>query len=171
MHPSIGQVVVHPHHGPATVVDVLERTLRDTTHRYLQLEVVDSDMVVSVPVAALDDIGLRPLSDAAGVDEIVAVLSAPSDEMPDVWSRRFKENQERLRSTDHLVQAEVVRDLTRRLAERGLSMGEKQQLTEATEPLLTEIALALDIDRGRAQEVVDAAIDGQGSTRDLLRAS
>lgn len=171
MHPSIGQVVVHPHHGPATVVDVLERTFRDTTHRYLQLEVVGSDMVVSVPVTALDDIGLRPLSDAAGVDEIVAVLAAPSDDMPEVWSRRFKENQERLRSRDHLVQAEVVRDLTRRQTERSLSMGEKQQLVEATEPLLTEIALALDVDRQHAQEVVDAAIEGQEAVRELPAAS
>ncbi|GIG39151.1 CarD family transcriptional regulator [Cellulomonas phragmiteti] len=168
MQPAIGEIVVHPHHGPTTVVGILERTFRGEAHQYLQLEVLGSGMAVSVPLAKAEEIGLRPLYDAAGVAALLAVLGSPSDQVQEAWTRRFKENQERMRSQDHLVQAEVVRDLTRRSVERGLSTGEKEQLWLATQPLLTELALALGVPRERAQEVVDAAIlDGQSSPQEL----
>lgn len=167
MQPAIGQIVVHPHHGPTRVVGILERTIRDQAHQYLQLEVIGSEMAVSVPLDKADDIGLRPLYDADGVAALLAVLASPSDNVQEAWTRRFKENQERMRSQDHLVQAEVVRDLTRRSVERGLSAGEKDQLSQATQPLLTELALALDVPRERAQELIDAAIrEGQDPAQD-----
>ncbi|MCC2314927.1 CarD family transcriptional regulator [Cellulomonas xiejunii] len=168
MQPAIGEIVVHPHHGPTRVVDLLERTFRGETHQYLQLEVVGSGMIVSVPLAKADEIGLRPLYDADGIAALLAVLSAPTAHVHEAWTRRFKENQERMRSQDHLVQAEVVRDLTRRSVERGLSTGEKDQLWSATQPLLTEMALALGVERERAQEMIDAAIlDDKGSSPEL----
>ena len=167
MKPAIGQSVVHPHHGPATVVGILERTFRGQTHQYLQLEVVGSGMAVSLPLDKADEIGLRPLYDAEGVAALLAVLSAPSDHVQEAWTRRFKENQARMRSQDQLVQAEVVRDLTRRSTERGLSAGEKEQLFLATQPLLTELALALGIERERAQEIVDAAVVGEDLPQEL----
>lgn len=167
MQPAIGEIVVHPHHGPTRVVGMLERAFRGATHQYLQLEVVGSGMVVSVPLDKADEIGLRPLYDADGIAALFAVLSSPSAQVQEAWTRRYKENQERMRSQDHLVQAEVVRDLTRRSIERGLSTGEKEQLWLATQPLLTELALALDVERERAQEMIDAAIlDDKGSPQE-----
>lgn len=168
MQPDIGEIVVHPHHGPTTVVGILERTFRGQTHQYLQLEVLGSGMAVSVPLDKAEEIGLRPLYDADGVAALLAVLASPSDQVQEAWTRRFKENQERMRSQDHLVQAEVVRDLTRRSVERGLSTGEKEQLWSATQPLLTELALALGVERERAQALIDATIlDDKGSEQDL----
>lgn len=168
MQPVIGQTVVHPHHGPARIVRTFERTFRGQAHQYLELETVGTGMSVSVPLDKADEIGLRPIYDADGVAQLMAVLRAPSDQVQEAWSRRYKENQERLRSHDQLIQAEVVRDLTRRQAERGLSTAEKDQLWAATQPLLTELALAMSVERERAQELVDAAIlEGRGSEPEL----
>lgn len=168
MQPVVGEILVHPHHGPTTVVGVLERTLRDRTYQYLQLEVVGSGMAVSVPLDKAEEIGLRPLYDADGVAALLAVLAAPTAHVEEAWTRRYKENQERMRSQDHLVQAEVVRDLTRRSIERGLSTGEKDQLANATRPLLAELSLALGVGPDEAQHVIDSAIlDGSPSSPGL----
>ncbi len=58
------------------------------------------------------------------------MLRAPYTEEPTNWSRRYKANLEKLASGDVIRVAEVVRDLSRRDADRGLSAGEKRMLAK-----------------------------------------
>ena len=54
------------------------------------------------------------------------------------WSQRYKANLEKLASGDLVQVVEVVRDLARRKASRGLSTGEKRMLAKARLILLQE---------------------------------
>jgi RNA polymerase-interacting CarD/CdnL/TRCF family regulator len=54
------------------------------------------------------------------------------------WSRRYKENLEKLASGDLVQIVQVVRDLVERDASRGLSVGEKRMLARARLILLQE---------------------------------
>jgi CarD family transcriptional regulator len=54
------------------------------------------------------------------------------------WSQRYKANLEKLASGDLVQVVEVVRDLARREASRGLSAGEKRMLAKARLILLQE---------------------------------
>lgn len=123
MNLSIGQIIVHPQHGPATITDVFTRTMRGTPTRCLRLEVHRSDLVISMPADAAARIGLREVPDAAELEQLCDVLRAPTSHEEEGWSRRFKNNTERLRVGDLLPLAEVVRDLMRRELARGLSSG------------------------------------------------
>jgi CarD family transcriptional regulator len=51
------------------------------------------------------------------------------------WSRRYKENLERLRSCDRAQIAEVVRQLTRREQAAGISQAERRMLARARQML------------------------------------
>ncbi len=168
---SAGQTVIHPHHGPVTVVETFERPVRGVPRRYLGLQVHRSDLRIAVPLDRTDEIGLRPVSAATQVSELLDVLRAPSDEQEETWSRRFKANQEKLRLGDLRVTAGVVRDLTRRLEERGLSLGEKDQLKHARIPVLTELALALSLTDEEAEEMLDSAVHGADEPASLAAAS
>src|SRR5690625_3796472 len=53
---SPGQVVVHPHHGPATIKKVASRTIRGNRVKYLKLEVTE-ELLVSIPVEKAEEIG------------------------------------------------------------------------------------------------------------------
>lgn len=123
------------------------------------LEIKDSNLTVGVPVENAEEIGLRTVFDEVQMQALFEVLRAPSREEDPQWSRRFKDNQERLRTGDIFVIAGLVRDLSRRLQSKGsMSHAEKDMLQYAKKPLATEIALSKGIGLQEAEEILDAEV-------------
>ncbi|MEV7647019.1 CarD family transcriptional regulator [Arthrobacter sp. NPDC089319] len=153
-----GQTLVHPHHGPTVVRGIRTRHSRQNAEcRYVILEVKDSNLTVGVPVESAEEVGLRTVFDEAQMEALFEVLRAPSIEEDPQWSRRFKGNQERLRTGDIFVIAGLVRDLSRRLQAKGsMSHAEKDMLQYAKKPLVTEIALSKGIGLQEAEAILDA---------------
>ncbi|WP_066581667.1 CarD family transcriptional regulator [Cellulomonas timonensis] len=158
---SEGQTVIHPHHGPATITQMVDRTINGTSRRYVHLQVHQTSLEVAVPLDTAEEVGLRPVYAESQAHELIAVLRAPSGEQEENWSRRFKANQEKLRVGELNMTAEVVRDLTRRQEERGLSTGEKEMLQSARQPVLAELALSLSLDETEVDRLVDTAVRGE----------
>lgn len=166
---SAGQVVVHPHHGPATITEITTRILRGVPTSYLTLQVHRTSLVVAVPMDKAHEVGVRAVFGRAQIESLFEVLQAPTGQEEEQWSRRQKANHEKLLSGDLLAAAGVVRDLTRRLDTKGLSWGEKDMLRDAREPLLAELALSLELSDEEAAAAVDAAIAGDPAPqRDLV---
>ncbi|TRW43632.1 CarD family transcriptional regulator [Georgenia yuyongxinii] len=166
---SAGQVVVHPHHGPATVTEITTRTLRGVPTSFLSLQVHRTDLVVAVPMDKVGEVGVRAVFDRDQIASLFEILQAPTGQEEEQWSRRQKANHERLLTGDLFAAAGVVRDLTRRLDTKGLSWGEKDMLRDARKPLLAEIALSLDLSDDGAVAALDAAIAGEPAPpRDLV---
>jgi len=155
---SVGQTVVYPHHGAATIEDVTTRVIRGEEQVYLKLRVAQGDLTIEVPAQNVDLVGVREAVDADGLQRVFDVLRDPKDEEPANWSRRFKANVEKLASGDVLKVAEVVRDLSRRDAERGLSTGEKRMLTKARQILVSELALAEQVSEPEAEAMLDEVL-------------
>ncbi|MGO2553347.1 MAG: CarD family transcriptional regulator, partial [Glutamicibacter arilaitensis] len=93
-----------------------------------------------------------------GLDHVFDVLRAEFTEEPTNWSRRYKANVEKLASGDVIKVAEVVRDLWRRENDRGLSAGEKRMLAKARQVLISELALAKDLDEAKAESLLDEVL-------------
>ncbi len=158
---KVGETVVYPHHGAAKIVKVVERTLKGEKVEYLVLHITQSDLEIEVPSKNLDLVGVREVVDDAGVEEVLGVLRAIDVEEPSNWSRRFKANQEKIATGNIVRVAEVVRDLSRRDSDKGLSAGEKRMLTKARQILVSELALARKTDEeGATAELDQALVDG-----------
>ncbi len=153
-----GQVLVHSHHGPATVSQILTRKIGKGRQRYLKLDVHNAELSVGVPLDQAEELGVRPLLDADGLREVFDLLLAPTGEKDGVWSRRVKKNADRLRSGDIRIIAGLIRDLTRWNQEKRLSFGETTTLRDALTPFVAELALVLDIGVDEATAVVNAAV-------------
>ena len=78
--------------------------------------------------------------------------------MPTNWSRRFKNHVEKLKSGDIYQVAEVVRNLSLREREKGLSAGEKRMLAKARQILVSELTFAIDVDEEAAEAKLDEAL-------------
>ncbi len=158
---SVGQLVVHPHHGPATVVGLRNRPARGVTRRYVDLAVQRTNLTISFPLEKADDIGIRPLYGSRGMRRLLTVLQAASGPWERQWSRRMKHNQERLRRGDLLETAAVVRDLARRDHEGQLSAAESDMLKTARGPILGELVESLEITDEAAESLFTAAVQGK----------
>ena len=155
---EVGETVVYPHHGAATIIEVKDRVIRGETKKYLKLNVTQGDLIIEVPAENVDLVGVRDVIGQDGLDKVFEVLRSPFTEEPTNWSRRFKANAEKLASGDVIKVSEVVRDLWRRDQDRGLSAGEKSMLAKARNILTSELALAEKTDEEKAASMLDEVL-------------
>ena len=155
---EVGDTVVYPHHGAATIQDIKKRTIKGEEKLYLKLQVAHGDLVIEVPAENCDLVGVRDVVGEEGVEKVFNVLRAEFVEEPTNWSRRYKANLEKLQSGDVIKVAEVVRDLWRREQDRGLSTGEKRMLSKARQILVSELALAEKREESEAEAILDEVL-------------
>ena len=155
---EVGETVVYPHHGAAEIIEVSKKTVRGESQTYLKLRVAQGDLIIQVPAANVEMVGVRDVIDKKGVKQVFDVLRAEFVEEPTNGSRRYKANLEKLASGDVVKVSEVVRDLWRRDQDRGLSAGEKRMLAKARQILISELALARKVDEEKASAELDKVL-------------
>ena len=155
---EVGETVVYPHHGAATITEVKVRKIKGIETTYLKLNVAQGGLTIEVPAQNVDMVGVRDVIGEEGLDRVFEVLRADFTEEPTNWSRRYKANLEKLASGDVIKVSEVVRDLSRRDQDRGLSAGEKRMLAKARQILVSELALAEKTDEDAASARLDEAL-------------
>lgn len=155
---AVGETVVYPHHGAALIEDIRTRKVRGEEKLYLRLRVAQGDLTIEVPAENVDIVGVRDAVGKEGLERVFDVLRADYTEEPTNWSRRYKANVEKIASGDVIKVAEVVRDLSRRESNRGLSAGEKRMLAKARQILESEIALAENASEEQAKERINAVL-------------
>ena len=155
---EVGETVVYPHHGAATITKVTTRNIKGVDKKYITLRVHQSDLAIELPVENAELVGVRDVIDSAGVEAVFAVLRSEPEEEATNWSRRFKANTEKMGSGDVYRISEVVRDLWRRDHATGVSVGEKNMLTKARQILTSELALAQKSSDAEASAVLDGVL-------------
>ncbi len=139
---SVGEKIVYPVHGAGVIESIEDREILGENRSYYVLRIASGDLQVLVPVDTAEKVGMRPVSDRSRLDEARAVLSGPPSPWEDNWNRRYRLNMDKIKSGDICELAEVVRNLTLRDHDRGLSAGEKKMLDNARRILLSEMVLA-----------------------------
>ena len=60
---EVGETVVYPHHGAATIEEIKTRTVKGEEKMYLKLKVTQGDLVIEVPAENVDLVGVRDVVD------------------------------------------------------------------------------------------------------------
>ena len=155
---DVGDKVVYPHHGAAVIEKREKIEAFGEKKEYLILRLAYGDLTLKVPADNTDSVGLREVINDEEVEEVFAVLRKKEARMPTNWSRRFKNHVEKLKSGDIYQVAEVVRNLSIREADRGLSAGEKRMLAKARQILVSELALAEHTNEDKAEALLDEVL-------------
>jgi CarD family transcriptional regulator, regulator of rRNA transcription len=162
---KVGDKVVYPHHGAGTVVKKEKRTVLGEEREYLQIQILHNDMTVQVPTENADRVGLRKVIDETTVEQVLKALRGSGTTMPKNWNRRFKHNRDKMKTGDIFELAEVVRNLSLRDHEKGLSTGEKQMFVKAKKILVSELMYAKGMDEEEAAEWLDDILAGVGAKK------
>jgi CarD family transcriptional regulator len=166
---KVGDKVVYPHHGAGTVVKKEKREVLGEKREYLTIKILHNDMTVNVPAENAEKVGLRKVIGEDMVKVVVKALTGGGTQMPKNWNRRFKHNRDKMKTGDILELAEVVRNLSLRDHEKGLSTGEKQMFVKAKKILASELMYAKDMDEEEAAEWLDDVLlsspNGASSSR------
>ena len=164
-----GDTVVHPEHGAAVIEELRDREFLGEKRKYLVLRVAYGDLTLMVPVDSTDEVGLRQVVSKSEVKKVLKVLTEDESSMAANWSRRFKNNMEKLHSGDPYQVAEVLRNLAIREREKGLSAGEKRMLAKARQILVSELTFAVGSTEEKAEAMLDKVLEE--SYEELLQKS
>jgi CarD family transcriptional regulator len=160
---QVGDKVVYPHHGAGTVVKKESREVLGKKRDYLTIKILHNDMTVQVPCENAEKVGLRRVIGEKEVGVVVKALTGTSTEMPKNWNRRFKHNRDKMKTGDILELAEVVRNLSLRDHEKGLSTGEKQMFVKAKKILASELMYAKDMDEDECADWLEEILTENGN--------
>jgi CarD family transcriptional regulator len=155
-----GDTVVHPEHGAAVIQELREKEFLGEKRTYLVLRVAYGDLTLLIPVDSTEQVGLRQVVSKNEVKKVLKVLTEDESSMAANWSRRFKNNMEKLHSGDPYQVAEVLRNLAIREREKGLSAGEKRMILKARQILISELSYATDKSEDEAEIMIDEVLDG-----------
>ena len=155
---KVGDKVVYPHHGAAVIEKRETKVAFGEKREYLVLRLAYGDLILNVPADNTEGVGLREVINDEEVEEVFAVLRKKEARMPTNWSRRFKNHVEKLKSGDIYQVAEVVRNLSIRENDKGLSAGEKRMLAKARQILVSELALAEGTNEDKAEAMLDEVL-------------
>ena len=139
---KVGDKVVYPMHGAGVIEAIEEKEVLGDIRRYYIMKIPCGDMKVMVPMDNIEEIGLREVIDADGVSKVISILKDKETDMSNNWSRRYRTNMDKIRSGSIYEVAEVVRNLSIRERDKGLSTGERKMLDNARQILVSELVLA-----------------------------
>ncbi|HHY05876.1 MAG TPA: CarD family transcriptional regulator [Clostridia bacterium] len=139
---EIGDKIVYPMHGAGIIEGIEEKEILGEKRNYYVLRMPIGEMKVMVPINNADVVGIRKVINSEEIGKVFNVLQQEDSPMSNNWNRRYRHNMEKIKTGNIYELAEVVRNLTARDREKGLSTGEKKMLDNARQILLSELVLA-----------------------------
>lgn len=124
---NIGDKVVYPMHGAGVVDSIEEKDILGEKQAYYILK-MPGEVKVMVPTAKAEQVGVRGIIDKSAAEKVFGVLEANETEMSMNWNKRYRDNMEKMKSGDIYEVADVVRNLSFKQKEKGLSTGERKCL-------------------------------------------
>ncbi len=155
---NIGDKIVYPMHGAGTIDSIEEKDVLGEKQSYYILK-MPGEVKVMVPIAKAEQVGVRSIIDKTSADQVFKVLEQDETEMNKNWNKRYRDNMDKLKSGDIYEIADVVRNLSFKQKEKGLSTGEKKMLTNAKQILVSELVLAEHSNKDEIEEMVDNKIN------------
>ncbi len=154
---NVGDKVVYPMHGAGVIDAIEEKDILGTKQAYYILK-MPGEVKVMVPTAKAEEIGVRSIIDKDSAEKVFRVLESDETEMSMNWNKRYRDNMEKMKSGDIYKIADVVRNLSFKQKEKGLSTGEKKMLNNAKQILVSELVLTEHSTQDEIEKMVDSKI-------------
>ena len=152
---SVGDIVVHPHHGPGTIIGARQREILDGKKLYYEIDIPLQELSVFLPRQSMEDMGIRRAMSRTRLPRVLDKLRSQPRTLPKDFKQRQTEIWEQI-STGLVMQlAEAVRDLAWHEKREHLTKKDTEYFSHAKTRLAAEIALVT----GEAVAAVEQLID------------
>lgn len=154
---NVGDYIVYPMHGAGTIDAIEEKDILGEKQSYYILK-MPGEVKVMVPTNKAEQIGVRNIIDKTSAEKVFEILEEDETEMSANWNKRYRDNMEKMKSGNIYEVADVVRNLSFKQKERGLSTGEKKMLLNAKQILVSELVLTERSSYEEMENIVDNKI-------------
>lgn len=156
---QVGDQICYPLHGVGHIEAVEERQVLGKVGLYYVIYFESDGIKVMVPVDKAVDVGMRAVISAGEVVSVYEVLGGNVSDEDENWNRRYRVNLDKLRTGIIWDVVDVVKCLSLRDRERGLSAGEKKMLLNARKVLVGELKMATQEDEEQISRRLDQCLE------------
>jgi len=155
---SVGDKVVYPNHGVGVIERINVCSISGHQESFYHLKIISNSMMVMVPTANVQDVGLRRLIKKDEVNKVLDHLKRPKVSNHPDWKNRFNEYSEKMRTGCIFDVADVLKCLSFLSHHRVLSFREKKMLDRARYLIISEVATVENLPEVKVEELVDRAL-------------
>ena len=155
---QVGEKVVYPNHGVATIENISSRAFAGNLERFYLLRITYNSLTVMVPFSHVGELRLRRVTRNSELARVVNFLSEGRCTRYHDWKDRFKDNTEKMRDGSLLAVAEVLKSLLVLQSDKVLSFREKKMLDRARHMLITELSTSRGWTETEAAKALDQAL-------------
>lgn len=155
---NVGDKIVYPMHGAGTIDAIEEKDILGEKHNYYIIK-MPGEVKVMVPTDKAEEVGVRNVINKDEAAKVMSVLGENETEMSQNWNKRYRDNMDKMKSGDIYEVADVVRNLSFKQKEKGLSTGEKKMLNNAKQILVSELVLAEHASQDEVEKLVENKIN------------
>ena len=141
---KIGDQIVHPMHGAGFIEGIEMQTVGGVQREYYNISLLGGKIRLKFPVENSGTVRLRPLIDSKKAQELITYFGILEIDMSGPWSKRYKENIDRIKKALPEEVVEVIKTLMLRDKMVGLSTGDRQMMVMAKNILCSELAMVME---------------------------
>lgn len=161
---NIDQKIVYPSQGVGLITEIFTKNFRGTDMQYYKIYIEASDMVVMVPVEKAEDLGIRPIVDAAEAEKALNSLADDFEPITSDWKLRYQMNLDLLKKGTIADIAAIVRCLYNRSKVKELPILERKLYDQAKKLLEDEISIAMGISAKEVESMIHLKLEPPGSS-------
>lgn len=154
---NVGDKIVYPMHGAGTIDSIEEKDILGEKQAYYIIK-MPGEVKVMIPTNKAEQVGVRNIINKEEASKVMTILGENETEMSQNWNKRYRDNMDKMKSGDIYEVADVVRNLSFKQKEKGLSTGEKKMLSNAKQILVSELVLAEHASKEEVEQLVDNKI-------------
>ncbi len=156
---QVGDKVIYPNHGLGVVEKIEEKTILGTTCGFFHLRILSNETTVLVPVANVDNVGLRRAISDDEVERLFFLIGDGKIDNHANWKGRFKDNSDKMRTGSIFDMAEVLKSLTFLSKSKSLSFREKRMLDRAKSLIVSEVSEVMRVTVPDIEDRVEKALE------------
>jgi CarD family transcriptional regulator len=155
---SVGDKVVHPHHGPGWVTSIERREILDGIKRYYVIEIPGQGLTLCLPVGKADEAGIRLAMSQSRLPRVLSMLRGRPHLLPENYRERQEQISTQLKTGQVMQLARVVRDLTWQRERAHLTKTDSVLLKQGRDLLAAEMALVSGDTVSDASKLIEATM-------------
>ena len=153
---NVGQMAVYPAHGVGVIESIEHKTIGDFEQSFYVLKILKNNMVIMIPTATSNNVGLRCIISSKEVDDVFNILQEKDVVIgAQTWNRRYREYMEKIKTGSVFEVAAVLRDLYLLQEDKDLSYGERKMMDTAKGLLVKELSIANEIEECKVEEKIE----------------
>jgi CarD family transcriptional regulator len=156
---AVDQRIVYPSQGVGRIMEIREKSFKDSKILYYIIYLEFSDMTVMVPVDKALELGIRAIVPKSDAEKALSFISEEYAPIPTDWKLRYQMNLDLLKKGSVLDIASVVRSLYHRSKIKELPILERKLYDSALNLLQDEISFSLGKNKDEIAELIRARLE------------